>query len=261
MAKSKSSPGSKYSVPNLDRALSVFELLSNHPQGLTKAEIVTKLNISTNMVYRITMTLIERGYIDRDEKSKRFLLGSKLLELKCNSMDEKSLVEKGWDVMQKLRDTTEETVLLGIVHGYEGLVIEQLSGTHPIKLVVEKGASVSLYAGAPGKAYLPFMSKAKRNKILNKLDFTPYTKNTPDRETFEKEIEKVPKTGYSVDYEEAILGINCVAAPIFDKDGNITAVLWITGPVDRINKKEIPRLGKVVREHADEISYKIGYRE
>ncbi len=57
----------EYSVPNLERALSVLELLSKHPEGLTRTELADILDIPSNSAYRISMSLFTNGYISRDE--------------------------------------------------------------------------------------------------------------------------------------------------------------------------------------------------
>ena len=54
---------SRYSVPNLDRALSILETLSAAPAGLTLSELAAALEIPTNSVFRISRTLEERGYL------------------------------------------------------------------------------------------------------------------------------------------------------------------------------------------------------
>jgi hypothetical protein len=56
---------SRYSVPNLDRALSLLEVLSATPSGLTLSELAATLQIPTNSVFRISRTLEERGYLER----------------------------------------------------------------------------------------------------------------------------------------------------------------------------------------------------
>ena len=77
---------SRYHVPNLERALKIFELLRVHPQGLNGAEIAAGLGISKNAVFRITMTLLDHGYLTRSEDVKRLQViprrHSKLLELR-----------------------------------------------------------------------------------------------------------------------------------------------------------------------------------
>ena len=52
-----SRPDSRYSVPNLDRALSMLELLSGAPEGMSQKELASALEIPSNSVFRISRTL------------------------------------------------------------------------------------------------------------------------------------------------------------------------------------------------------------
>ncbi len=61
---------SRYHVPNLDRALSVMELLSGMGEGLNVSEISEALKIPKNSAFRIAVTLESRGYLARNELTK-----------------------------------------------------------------------------------------------------------------------------------------------------------------------------------------------
>jgi len=100
--KTSSSDVSKYHVPNLTRALRVLELLTEHPVGLTTTQITSMLNIPRNSVFRITSTLLENGYLVRDEESLVFQLSQKLLTMGYAALSEESLIEKSIGVMRRL---------------------------------------------------------------------------------------------------------------------------------------------------------------
>ena len=53
----------------LDRALDVLELLSISPSGLTLSELSEQLQLPKNSVFRITQTLLARGYLVRDPET------------------------------------------------------------------------------------------------------------------------------------------------------------------------------------------------
>ena len=104
--------GSEYKVPNLDRGLSVLAYLSNYPDGLTMSEISRALEIPKNSAHRILMTMWARGFLNRHERNKKFILTQKLLAIGSCVITEKHLTEEAIDIMRDLRDLVEETVLL-----------------------------------------------------------------------------------------------------------------------------------------------------
>jgi len=124
------SANARYRVPNLERALTILEHLIQHPDGLGVSELTDQLGFPKNSVFRVTMTLLHHGYLRRDEQ-KRFSVSSKLLAMGCSTLSEEPLVPAALDIMQQCRDTLQETVLIGTLVGNEGVVMEQVLGTHP----------------------------------------------------------------------------------------------------------------------------------
>ena len=71
-----------YSAPALDKGLDILELLSTSDNGLTQAEIASRLNKSINEIYRMLSTLRQREYITLDEETDVYNLSYKKLPLK-----------------------------------------------------------------------------------------------------------------------------------------------------------------------------------
>jgi DNA-binding IclR family transcriptional regulator len=251
---------SRYHVPNLDRALDILELLAKTPAGMNRAEIADAIGLSTNMVYRISMTLSDRGYLFRDETDKRYRLAPKMLELCRSSLDDYSLAARGWDDMVALRDELGETVHLGVLSGQEGVVIERVLGNQPVCVLVERGLSFDLHASAPGKVLLAGLSNGCRKKLLKQLPCPMYTETTIGKTALPAVIDQAAAQGYATDLGERFQGINCVAAPVCNAGGETVASLCVTGPASRIEAGHSAEVAAVVKEHAARISHRLGYR-
>lgn len=249
---------SRYIVPNLDRALSVFELLAGFPRGLTVSEMSEHLGIPKNSAFRISITLESRGYLVRDVE-KRYRLTRKFVMLAGGSCSDENLFERSLDVMRRLRDATRETALIGVIVGREGVVLDQVPGLHPFRFAVDPGTRFFLHTAAPGKAILAFLPGDERTAILDGLEMPRFTAETfTDRDAFEAHLEEVAERGYAFDLGEELEGQYCVGAPIFDAGGWPIASLWITAPSVRLSDGDLDRTGSVVRSHADEISARFG---
>lgn len=254
-------PESRYSVPNLDRALSILELLSGAPEGMTQKEVASTLEIPGNSVFRISRTLEDRGYIERDELTKRLRLTQKLLRLSCRtSSGERSVTECSLEAMRALREDTMETVLLGTLSGSEGIVIEQISGKHPFRFVVDVGVRFALHTAAPGKAILAALPTAEADFIIAQMPFTRFNEHTiQTASAYRKELQKTRETGYGVDAGEEREGAHCIGAAILNRQGHPVAAVWVTGPSSRLPVRDFPKIGKQVKDTAAQISAKLGY--
>ena len=104
---------------------------------------------------------------------------------------------------------------------------------------------------------LAFLPEEERNAILRHHEFKRFTKETiTTREVFGQEMEKIRVTGYALDRGEDIEGINCAAAPVLDLRKYPVAALTVTGPSFRMPLSDLPRIGKLVQEHANQIAIK-----
>lgn len=247
-----------YSVPNLERALSIMEYLAEHPDaGLSHLAEVLKM--PKNSVFRITQTLLHRGWLMRDDTTKAFILSGKLLALGFAGTNKRTIVECALDVMRALRDATGETVLLGSLLNREGIVLEQVIGIHPFKFMVEPGTRFKLYTSAPGKALLAFLPESERKALIRQQSYERYTPNTlTSAEDLEKEVAQAREQGVAYDRAEEMEGCHCISAPILDRQGQAIAAIWMTGPANRVPRSAFPAIAKLVKEHAARISQRLG---
>ncbi len=246
-----------YKVPNLDRALSLLELLKEHPGGLTVSEIAKLMDIPVNSAFRISMTMLDRGYFIRSGKSKRFRMSRKLLSLASAAASEQDLLTLAIGPMRELRDEVKETVLLGTLIPGEarGVAIEQVPGLHPFKFLLDVGTNLVLHVGAPGKCFLAYLPEDERKEIMSRLKLTRYTKNTiTTKAALKKELELTRQCGYGTDHGEWMEEMHCVGAPILDQYAYPVGALWITGPSTRLKERHFKSLGQTVAAYAERIS-------
>lgn len=237
----------------------VLEALGRSAGGLSLGELSEGLGIPKNSVFRIAATLETRGYVERDEAGRRFRLTRRWLHLSGPGA-ESTLFERSIDVMRRLREATRETVLLGVMIGDEGVVLEQAPGLHPFKFMVDPGTRFHLHTSAPGKAMLAALPEAERRAVVERLEYPRFNVRTiTDAERFGRHLGSVAERGYAFDLAEEHEGQYCVGAAIRDGRGHPQAAIWITAPSSRIPDAELDAVGRIVRSHAEEISGRFGY--
>jgi DNA-binding IclR family transcriptional regulator len=249
---------SSYSVPSLERALAIIELLAVNPKGCGITEAADTLGFPKNSAFRILKTLSQQGYVM--ENGRNYQLSPKLLALGYSALGQPHLAEKALDIMRDLRDELRETVLLGCIVGNTGVILEEVWGTHLLKVTIDVGYLFPLHTAAPGKAIIAYMNEEDSNKLIDHMEYNRYTERTIlSKRQFRKEMERVVEKGFAVDHGEQDPELNCVAAPIFNHKNEPIASIWITGPATRLPAGEFDSFGAIVREHAQLISRRFGY--
>lgn len=119
------------------------------------------------------------------------------------------------------------------------------------------GARAPLHVTAVGKLFLLEDGPDEALQYVTRNGLSVYTRNTiRDFESLSKELDKVRKTGYAFDNEEAERGVSCIGAGIYDDEGRLAAGLSVSAPSNRLDKSWGPQ----VKDVADAISRAIGFR-
>lgn len=245
----------KYIVPALERGIRILELLSECPNGLTMPEM-SSLELPPASLYRMLVTLTELKYVVREDGD-RYRLSRKLLSLAYKTVDEHSIAEKAIGLMRELRDRSGETVLLAVLYGSEGIVIDEAVSPQAVKVTVQIGHHFPLHTAAPAKAILAYLPEEERNRLLEMVRFTRFTKNTVTaRKAFESELLEIRQCGFALDRGEELEDIRCAGAPVLNHAGYPIAAVWLSGPASRLDSGALLRCGAMVREYAEKISMK-----
>ena len=96
-------------------------------------------------------------------------------------MKKEKLVEKALDVMSSIEKVTCETVALCCLIDSDppyGEILSAVHGTSGFSYHFEVGFHFPVHTSAPGKAILAYMPEEKCAKIVDKIEFTRYTKST-----------------------------------------------------------------------------------
>ena len=93
-------------------------------------------------------------------------------------------------------------------------------------------------------------------QLFDEVDIATIT----DAERLRADLDEIRRRGWSLDDEERSRGMRCIAAPIFDENGEAIAGLSISGPADRLEPERVDRLGPMVRRAADAVTRAIGGR-
>jgi DNA-binding IclR family transcriptional regulator len=142
-------------APGTERTLAILELLGRHRAGLSLTEIARELDLPVNSVFRISGTLHNRGYLQRREDDKRFVLTNKLFDLSRPQVREKSLVVCALEALKWLRDEAGETAQLLTSVNHKMTVLEQCISSQPIKEAARWACRCRCIPALPGRRCSP----------------------------------------------------------------------------------------------------------
>ena len=79
--------------------------------------------------------------------------------------------------------------------------------------------------------------------------FTPTT--IVDLPVLQRNLDEARDRGYSIDQEEHVTGLNCIASAVYDDVGSVVAAISISGPASRLTPDRFVSQGELVRDSGD----------
>jgi DNA-binding IclR family transcriptional regulator len=76
----------------------------------------------------------------------------------------------------------------------------------------------------------------------------------------EEQLGRVREVGYAISVEEYEVGLNAVAAPVFDRYGQVIAAVSVSGPSYRLDEQRMRHVVGPLLASTAEISRRMGYR-
>lgn len=246
-------------LKSLHKALRLMESLAEAERGLGLVELSRKLGMNKTVVYRILATLLQCGYVVRDE-SGRYSLSLKAFELGAAVVSRIGLREAAIGPMSDLARQCGETINLAVLDGSEAVYIDRVECAEPLRAVLRVGKRVPLHCTALGKVLLAYQPPDERERIVTDLTLERFTPRTiTDRDRLRLELARVREAGFSLDDEEHIPGVRCLGAPVFGQHGEVVAALSIAGPSVRLSREGIAGFANALKAAALTASRGLGY--
>ncbi|WP_257349816.1 IclR family transcriptional regulator [Pseudalkalibacillus decolorationis] len=248
-------------VQSVDRALSIIEVLGNHPNGLGVINLSKTLNLPKSTIHRLLNSLITRNFVYQNEENERYYLGMKLAQISSKIIENLDIRVLARPYIEDLSQITNEVVHLCIRDGNEVAYIDKVESNRTIRMYSQIGKRAMLHCTGVGKVLISGLPDHKIIDIVDQVGLPKFTENTiTSKEAFIQEIQLIRQNGYALDQEEHEDGIYCIAAPIYDYSGNIIAGFSLSGPINRIKSSiENGHYKSYLLSTAYQISERLGY--
>lgn len=246
-------------VSSVLKVFSILEALSQQKEiGVT--DLAQGLMTSKATTYRFLQTMKSLGYVAQDGESDRYSLTLKMFELGAKSLEYVDVVELAEKQMQIISDKTNETVHLGAMDDGSIIYVHKIDSSYNLRMHSRIGRRNPLYSTAIGKVLLSGRGDQFVREQLAGVEFKKNTNKTLENvEQLLSELKLVREQHYGEDNEEQEPGLYCIAAPIYDRFGNIIYGLSISFPIVRFNDKHKSYYVDLLHNACKAISEQLGF--
>jgi len=250
----------QYSVPAVERALSVLQCLGNSKRGFSISEIGRRLNIPKSSAHLILTTLERRGFLQRNTQTGRYHFGLQLVSLSRSALENLDLREEAKPFLRSLMQESGLTVHMAVLERDEAVIIEKVEAPGLVRLASWIGRRLDLNCTGVGKVLLAFLPQDELDQLLKTAVFARHNSHTIiSKSALRRELLLVKQSGYALDDEEDEPGLRCIGAPVFGPNGRAMAAISVAGTTSQIMIDRVPSLSRMIIRTAQGISSCLGH--
>jgi DNA-binding IclR family transcriptional regulator len=246
-------------LSSVANAIRLTKTFSEHEYEMGISALAQRLGLAKSTVHRLATTLVEYDILEQNRETGKYRLGLALFELGTLVRRKMNVMNEAQGEIHALAEASGETVQLAILDHLSVLYIRIRESNQAVRMSSGLGSRAPAHCTSVGKVLLAHQPQEVVRQVIDG-GLKRYTENTitsPD--ALAEELAAIRARGYAIDDEEIEVGLRCVAAPIRDHTGQVTAAISVAAPVQRMSKKTLQTTAPSVMAAADLISRRLGY--
>lgn len=237
------------------RAIRILEVIAECHEPPQLAEIAKAVELPKPTVFRILATLEHAGLVVREPTAKRYQCGPHMNQLAGTVLLSSPSRASRRAILEELVEQVGETCNLTVPNGNLVLCLDRVETSWPLKFTITAGTNVPMHCCASGKLFMAHLPRRSRERLVRQLPLVQHTPHTiTDATTLLAEIERVREQGYALEREEYLPGICCLAVPIADSEGRVSAALSMHAPLARMSIEQALELLPELQSAAEAMS-------
>lgn len=212
----------------------LFDELAAAPAPMGVSEMARALNQSKARIHRNLASLKHFGLIDQDETTEKYRLGWKLFQLGERAGVQSNIRAIAEPYLKLLCEKTGQSALLSIPLNGEALVIAAIDSDSNVSITVKPGKRPLPHCSAQGRIALAYATDAQRERLLGGVLKAPSPRSLVDTQKIKQRLERIREKLWEDAPDEALMGVNVLAAPIFRNTEDLMGIVAIVGSIQHI---------------------------
>lgn len=221
------------SVIAVERVLDVFEAFRNGQRPMSLTDLSEAVGMPKSTCHAILATLTARGYLYSLARPRSLYPTRRMYDIASDILKKDPFIERTAPLLERLRDSSRETVILGKRQGDAVVYLEVFESPHSIRYSAEPGDIKPLHSSSIGKAFLGCMKEAELREWVAGRALPAVTQATiTDPEALIADILQSRRAGYFQTRGENVSDVWAVSA--FFSVNRETLAVAVAGPRHRM---------------------------
>lgn len=221
----------------VSKAGKVMELFTASSPEWGVSEVARAMVIPKSSAHALLTTLTDVGLVRRLPTG-RYRLGWLLVSLNRTLLDTTDFVANKRPGLQILANRLSATIHLAALRGSDVIYLEKVFASEVANFTdTVVGSRAPAHCTALGKVLLAYSAPNEPKRIIERDGLARRTDRTiTSWSRLNNELSQVRARGWGYDINETVRSLCCVAAPVWDSDGNVQAAISITLGADRFHQ-------------------------
>lgn len=211
----------RYRAPALEKGLDILELLAREGEPLNTPQMAARLGRSVSELFRMVLTLEDRGYIVQARGREGYGLTNKLFSMGLAQTPMRSLVELAAPEMKTLAEDIGQSCHMAVVSNKQIVVVARIESPRDLGFSVRLGYRRPVVESTSGVILHAFMAELDKQAALD--DLASATDKTVMHNFLEK-VRLAEKNGFIKSPSDFVEGVVDLSAPIMGNKGVIAAL-------------------------------------
>ncbi|MDM0019043.1 IclR family transcriptional regulator [Variovorax saccharolyticus] len=236
----------------LAKGLMILQTFLRDPRPYANSELATLLGLPRSTVSRLCGTLLEMGYLDRDERIDRYFIGPAAVALGYPYIVSIPLRAQARPLMQSFADQVRGAASIGVAMGLDVVYVETCAYKRGTLARPDVGALRSVASSAMGRAWLHSLDEKERSAVLRQLKAERPEELARCAAGIKDSLQLQSRHGFAINRGDAGMGVLGVAVASRLRQGTRALLFNCAVPGTQIDAKTLesdvgPRLVELVR--------------
>lgn len=242
-------------------SFAVIEHMAAAGTPLGVSEVARLLNAGKPLVFRHLRTLMELGYVAQDPGTDKYSLTPRLFHVGRSIADRIDFLSAARRVMPELAATVKLSVSVSQIEDQGVRILDILEFRSAIEISTPPGSLFDFLTSAQGKVAMAFSAQLMEQQLGSRTTLKTADGRAVDAAKLRAELDEVRVQGWALSAQEVLLGVNALAAPVFDGLGQLAGTIAIVGSAQTLPDDPPATMIEALVSAARKLSEQLGYRK
>lgn len=210
----------------INKAMTVMECFTPKRHTMSLSEIARAAGLPKTTAFRLVSVLTDIGCLERDGAS--YSIGVRM-HFVINGSAEAQLRLAAQPYLHELHRLTSNTLHLAVLRGDDVVYVEKLASRDGMPTPTSVAGTMPAHLTGVGKALLAHQPQELLNRLLARPLRRMTSRSLADPARLDRALRSIRSTGVAVDESEAVVGLSCMAVPVWSH-GRVVAALSLSYP-------------------------------